>query len=237
MIREQLIYYSLKYQGEYKKILDAIKSQESFCWVNEKNCFTILDDVYPKEFYNLAYPPFVIYYKGNLELLKGKKVAVVGSRKVCDYAHRATELLIDKLNDNDCTIVSGLAVGIDGIAQRRAKKTIGILGSGIDCIYPKRNEELIKTCFDKQLVLSEYPKMVPPLKHHFPIRNRLIASLSSEVYVMQAEIKSGTMTTVKHALDLNKNIYALPYRIFDTEGEGCNLLIEEGAELISFYLN
>ena len=233
LIREQLIYYSLKYAGEYSLILKAINDNESYEVVECLNCLTILDELYPKAFLQLAYPPFVLYYKGDLSLLESSKVGIVGSRSACDYAIKATALVVEKLNDEGYTIVSGLTKGIDAIAHENAKKTIGILGSGIDYIYPLANKGLIERCFKEQLVLSEYPAMTKPLKHHFPIRNRLIAALSDEIYVMQASIKSGTMTTVNQAMDLNRSIHALPYEIFDKQGEACNMLIQEGASLIS----
>lgn len=236
MQREQLIYYSHKYHGEYSKIFHAIKTNETFELMSCDKCITILDDEYPDCFLRLAYPPFVIYYRGDITLLKTEMIGIVGSRKACDYAINATNYLVDQIKDR-YTIVSGLALGIDGVALNQAKRAVGILGSGIDYIYPLQNKKLIEYCYEKQLVLSEYPGMALPLKHHFPFRNRLIAALSSRIYVMQASHKSGTMTTVRQALDLNKDIYVLPYRIFDKEGSACNDLIVEGANVINFSLN
>lgn len=232
LMREQIIYYSYKYKGEYARIIKAIKDDEDYKSLGIDNCLTILDAEYPKELSLLHYPPLVIYYKGDLSLLKEDKVAIVGSRIASDYAKEATIKLTAKLNEQNLVIISGLALGIDAIAHFHAKRTIGILGSGIDYYYPRQNEKLIEECSKKHLILSEYPGLTPPLKHHFPIRNRMIAALGRELYVMQASVKSGTMTTVKHAIDLNRDVYALPYRIFDLEGEACNMLIQEGAQMI-----
>ena len=232
--REQLIYYSLKYQGEYAAILKALKEDETYGMIPNIDCITMLDEEYPAVFWQLAYPPFVLYYKGRLELLSNVASAVIGSRNYEEYAANATRKLIKRLNCQGRVIVSGLALGIDIIAQKAAKDTIGILGSGIDNPYPLANASFIKECFQKQLVLSEYPGKALPLKHHFPIRNRLIAALAKEIYVMQATRKSGTMTTVSQAMDLNRDIYALPYPVFDKAGLACNELISEGAGMIIF---
>ena len=196
------------------------------------NAITILDEIYPKSFLDLKSPPYVLYYKGNLDLLKGDKIGVVGSRKPCDYSIKCTKNLI--LNNQDKIIVSGLAKGIDAYAHYYAKKTIGILGCGIDYIYPKCNYELIKRVERNGLILSEYPLDTKPYAYHFPFRNRLIAALSKVVYVMQSNIKSGTVTTVNEALELGKEIRVLPYDAFDLNGIGNNTLINEGASMILY---
>lgn len=230
-MREHLIAYSLKYHGDYFKIKNAISNKEVIEPVYLENCITILDEDYPKEFFELKEKPFVLYYYGDLSLLKEEKVAIVGSRNPSDYAKMATKDLAQSLKKE--VIVSGLAKGIDGIAHFNAKRTIGILGCGIDRIYPNENKELIEYCKKYQLVLSEYPKDVMPYAKHFPFRNRLIIALSKRVYVMQASFKSGTMTSINRALELNRDVYALPYRIYDDCGEVCNQLIQEGAMMIS----
>lgn len=230
MNREKLISYSFYYLGEYDKIIKAIKKNEEIPLVNVNNAITIFDDIYPKELFNLKYPPLVLYYKGNLDLLNQDAIAIVGSRNPCTYALNATKALAMK--NNDKVIVSGLAKGIDAMAHEYATKTIGILGCGIDYIYPRCNYELIKRLEKQGLILSEYPGMSKPLGYHFPFRNRLIACLSSKTYVMQSTLKSGTMTTVAESLELGRDVKVLPYDIFNECGSNNNHLIYEGANII-----
>lgn len=230
MKRELLIAYSLFYDGEYTLIDKAINTNKQITPVYVANAITILDDEYPKELLSLKYPPFVLYYKGNLELLKENIIGVVGSRKPCDYALKATKALVRA--NRDKVIISGLAKGIDACAHQNAHRTIGILGCGIDYIYPYCNKELIENVSRNGLILSEYPFMSKPLAFHFPFRNRIISALSNNVYIMQSNSASGTMTTVNQALELGKTIKVLPYDIFNEYGINNNRLIYEGAEPI-----
>lgn len=230
MDRNKLISYSFYNLGEYDKIIQAINDNVDVPLVNISNVITIFDNEYPKELLHLRYPPMVLYYKGNLELLKQNAIAIVGSRNPCEYALNATKALV-KAN-KDSVIISGLAKGIDACAHINAQKTIGILGCGIDYIYPRCNYDLIKQMEIEGLILSEYPAFSKPLGYHFPFRNRLIACLSSKIYVMQSTLKSGTMTTVNEALELGREVKVLPYDIFNSFGENNNHLIYEGANII-----
>lgn len=231
MDKNKLISYSYFYLGEYEQIIKAINRNAEVAIVNIPNAITIFDSEYPKELLNLRYPPLVLYYRGNLNLLKEKeKIAIVGSRKPCEYAIKATESLV-KAN-KDKVIISGLAKGIDACAHENATKTIGVLGCGIDYIYPRCNYDLIKRMEVNGLILSEYPSFSKPLGYHFPFRNRIIACLADKTYVMQSTLKSGTMTTVNEALELGKEVKVLPYDIFNDDGINNNRLINEGAMMI-----
>ena len=230
MNREELIYFALKYNGEYFRICRAIEKREKAYPIQVERCITLLDPDYPPALLDLEYPPFVLFYRGNKELLKTEIIAVVGSRLPCAYALKMTDRLCRFSKDK--TIISGLAKGIDAQAHLSSQQTIGVLGCGIDVEYPSENRTLIRSMKENQLVLSEYPSMVKPYSHHFPFRNRIIAALSQSVYVMQCVIQSGTMTTVNEALKLGKDIYCLPYRSEDREGSGNNKLLSEGANFI-----
>lgn len=230
MNREKLISYSFYYLGEYDQIIKAINEKTDIPTINVPNAITIFDSDYPKQLLNLKYPPMVLYYKGNLDLLKQDAIAIVGSRKPCEYAIKATKSLVT--NYKDKVIVSGLAKGIDACAHENASKTIGILGCGIDYIYPSCNYDLIKRIEKQGLILSEYPAFSKPLGYHFPFRNRLIACLSSRIYVMQSSLKSGTMSTINEALELGKEVRILPYDVFNLDGQNNNHLIYEGATII-----
>ena len=228
--REYLINYAIKYHGDYEAIKKAVANKEEFEGFTCENCITILDDEYPSKFLELKDPPFVLFYKGDISLLKEKTIGVIGSRKPCDYSLTATKLLA--LNNKDKVIVSGLAKGIDGQAHKYACKSIGVLGCGIDYIYPKENAYLYKRLENEGLIISEYPFNTVPFAYNFPFRNRIIAALSDEIYIMEAHEKSGTLVTINNALELGKNIKVLPFDIFRKEGAYNNHLIGEGAELI-----
>ena len=223
MNREKLISYSFYYSGEYNQIINAIKNNIDVPMIKIDNAITIFDDIYPKCLFNLKYPPFVLYYKGNLSLLEEECISIVGSRLPCEYALKATQYLA-KANA-DKVIISGLAKGIDACAHKYAKKTIGILGCGIDYVYPRCNYELIQKIEKEGLIISEYPGMSKPLGYHFPFRNRLIVCLANKLYVMQSTINSGTMTSINEALELGKEVRVLPYDVFNVFGENNNHLI------------
>ena len=230
MKREELISYSFYFAGEYDKVIQAINRKLDVPQVNVPNAITIFDRVYPKELLNLKCPPLVLYYHGNLNLLKEDSIAIVGSRKPCEYAIKATESLVKAHLDK--VIISGLAKGIDACAHENARKTIGVLGCGIDYIYPRCNYDLIKKVEREGLIISEYPAYSKPIGYHFPFRNRIIACLSSKTYVMQSTLKSGTMTTINEALELGKEVRVLPYDVFNNDGINNNHLIYEGASII-----
>ena len=230
-LREKIIALSIKYDGEYFKILKAIKQGEEIEEINVDNCITIVDDIYPNCLKELKYPPFVLYYKGDINLISSNNmISVVGSRMPCDYAINATISLVN--NNQDKIVVSGLAKGIDSVAHKTAYKTIGVLGCGIEYIYPYENKELFKRIEKEGLIISEYPFKVKPYSYHFPFRNRIIAALSNVVYVMQSSEKSGTVTTINEALELQKEIRVLPFSIYEQDGSYNNHLINDGALLI-----
>ena len=236
-MRKQILYYCLKYDGEYRKVKRAIEKNEEWEEVEyDENYITILDDEYPKEFYELDEPPYLFYYKGNIDLLKKEKVSVIGSRECSEYACKSCHDLMNYLNNN-VVIVSGMAKGVDAIAHIEAMKLghfcIGVIGCGLDVVYPKENQNLYNEIINNHLLISEYPKYVTPYAHHFPARNRLIAALGKVCYVVEAKSKSGTMITANYALSLNREIVAFPYRYNEAFGKGCNDLIEQGASIFN----
>ncbi|MDO4377672.1 MAG: DNA-processing protein DprA [Erysipelotrichia bacterium] len=230
-MRNYLIQLAIKYRGDYFQIKKAIERKEVIREnIALQEAITILDDDYPPELLELKEPPFVLFYCGNKQLLQGDKISVVGSREITDYGKRMTEHVVGMLSKY--TIISGLAKGIDSIAHYNAKKTIAVIGNGLNVYYPYENRQLYEMLFEKQLVLSEYPLDVTPLKRHFPFRNRIIAALGQAVIVTQAKEKSGTMLTVNEAINLNREVYCIPYSYDDESGIGCNLLIQQGANMI-----
>ena len=236
MNRENLIKASILAHGDYALTLKYAKQDLNGVTLKiPSNTLVIKDPKYPRSFYELKDPPLVLYYYGKVDLLNSPCIGVVGSRKAMDYSLKATKRLVDNKKER-YTIVSGLAKGVDAKAHESSldQKTIGVLGSGIDYIYPYENKELYLKMKKDHLIISEYPYKTAPLSHHFPWRNRLIAALSKELYVMQASRRSGTLISVNYALELGREVFALPYDVFLKEGEGTNLLIEEGANMILF---
>lgn len=233
---DALLFYSVKYDGNAERMLKALMMHEPYEFIsNQELYFTIFDEVYPSSFKQLTVPPLLLYYRGDLSLLKEVCISVIGSRKALSYAQRFTEVYVSQLAQS-YPIVSGLARGIDGYAHRIALKygkTIAILGNGFNLCYPSEHKDLLHEIELHGLVLTEYPSNSKPIRYHFPQRNRLIAALGEKLLVMQATVKSGTMITVETALNLGKDIYVLPYRMDDNEGEGCNLLIQQGANLLT----
>jgi len=200
----------------------------------EKYYPTLLKEVYDK--------PEILYYKGNLENLNEYNLAVVGSRKYTDYGARVIHSIIPKLIENNINIVSGLALGIDSIAHQTTiaskGKTIAVLGTGIDfkSIYPSSNKHLAdKIIAAGGIIFSEFPPMTPPLKHHFPLRNRIVSGISMGTLVVEAAEKSGALITGKIALDQNREVFSVPGNIFSEQSSGTNSLIKEGAKMVTTY--
>jgi DNA processing protein len=242
-MEEVLLYFSLLHCGDWFKIFNSIKNKDKFDKERfnqlklklKSNYVTILSSNYPTSFRSLEQPPYVIYYRGNYSLINHlQRIAVVGSRLSTDYGVMVTKKLTSDLIKENYLIISGLAKGIDAVAQEAAISlnglTIGIVAQGIDLPYPKENSELYQLVINKGLILSEYPDGVSPSKINFPSRNRLIATLSNGIVITEAKINSGTLTTVRHGLNYGKDIFCVPYPI--GESSACNILIKQGAKLI-----
>ncbi len=234
-MREYLRDVSVYYKGNYGQIRDHINKKlpinES---IGNDSYITILDDEYPNELKALQDPPYVLFYEGNINLLRKPKISIVGSRNPSTYNCDVTRKLVMKIK-NRYAIVSGLARGIDAISHRSSldSETIGIIATGLDVFYPQEHKELQTYLCKHQLVLTEYPRGTRAKKHHFPTRNRIIAALGSKVIVTSARLRSGTLCTVNHALSLNREVVVLPHSIFDESGRACNELIQEGASMLT----
>ncbi len=237
--RDYLIYLSLKFNGDYKMLMEAINKREEipdFEQPNLKcNAVTVLDDDYPQELKNFYQFPLVLFYYGDLSLIKNinKNLAVVGSRRVSTYGYRKTKEIVSELA-KDVNIVSGLAIGTDSIAQKVALnsggKVIAVLGSGIDYCYPSRNKDLYEELKKNHLVISEYPGLTEPTPDKFPFRNRLIAMFSNTILIPEAKLKSGTSVTAAYGIGYNKNICCIPH--LASKESLCNNLIANGAFLV-----
>lgn len=183
------------------------------------NMLAITDDNYPIKLKQIEDSPIILYTLGNLELLKEKNIAIVGSRKCSEYGKNVAEAFSYLLSKENIIITSGLAEGIDTFAHKGSLlangKTIAVIGTGIDKVYPKENKQLLMDIIKNEgLIISEFPIGTIPNKINFPKRNRIISALSDGVLVIEAGEKSGALITVEYALEQGKNIYAVPRKHF-----------------------
>lgn len=195
------------------------------------------DPAYPEAFRLLADPPYLVFAAGNLALLSAPAIAIVGTRRPTHYGRDTTAALSNGLAYAGYTIVSGMARGIDTVAHRAALEaggcTVGVLGHGIDQVYPPENRALFSATRARGLLLTEMPPGERPLAGNFPRRNRLIAALSRAVLVVEMGLKSGAQHTVTYALELGKDVLAVPGPVDSPASEGANQLIKDGARLVT----
>jgi DNA processing protein len=188
------------------------------------------DKIYPSRLKQIADAPTLLYTKGEINFENPKSVAVVGTRKSTDYGRECVELLISHLKKHDALIISGLAYGIDIQAHRQALKhnlpTLGIMGSGIDVMYPPSHLETAKKMLVNGGIVSENPLGTKPDAHNFPARNRIIAGLCDVLVVVEAAKKGGALITAEIANTYNKDVMAFPGNVDRSYSEGCNSLIK-----------
>lgn len=195
------------------------------------------DDYYPDNLKEIHTSPIVLYCSGDISLLKEAQISIVGSRDNTMYGDNCTKKLVSELVSNGFTITSGLAYGIDTLAHKYTLenngKTIAVLGTGIDVIYPATNKKLANQIVASGLIISEFAFGTTPQRYNFPQRNRIISGLSSGVLIIEATEKSGSLITAKYALEQNKEVFAVPGSIFSKASIGCNNLIKQGAKAVT----
>jgi DNA processing protein len=199
---------------------------------------SIEDKKYPELLRKIKNPPKVLYYEGRIEP-KEMCLAIVGTRKFSSYGKQTALKIAGDIADSGLTIVSGLAPGIDTFvhiaAVERKKRTIAVLGTGLDekSIYPKENINLARKIVELGgCLISEYPPGTPGSKITFPQRNRIVSGLSLGVFVVEAKIRSGSLITAREAISQNRKIFALPGSIYSLNSQGTNSLIKKGAKLV-----
>ncbi|MDP3244689.1 MAG: DNA-processing protein DprA [bacterium] len=199
---------------------------------------TIKDAVYPHLLKEIYDPPPVLYYKGVLPA-DDFNLAVVGTRKISAYGRQAAETIVAPLARAGLTIVSGMALGIDAavheITLREKGKTVAVLGCGLaqECLYPAVHRQLAARIAANGCLMSEYPLFTQPLQYHFPFRNRIISGLSLGTLVVEATEDSGSLITAKHALEQNRELFAVPGDIFKEGALGPNNLLKMGARVVT----
>jgi DNA processing protein len=190
---------------------------------------------YPKALLEIPDPPPFLYVKGGLCDLE-PAVAIVGARRATPYALLSTDRLARDLASHGVCVISGMARGVDTAAHRGALaaggRTVGVLGCGIDVVYPAENRRLFEEMAEKGALVSEFPMGTTPLAENFPRRNRIISGISRGVLVVEAAENSGSLITARYALDQGRDVFAVPGNIHFKSSRGSNRLIKEGAKLV-----
>ncbi len=217
--------YTWNLEVEYEKLL-----REGI------TCIPYFDAEYPKSLQALAAPPYAIYRKGKPLLEHTVKVAIVGARQCSPYGERMAIEFGETLAARGIEIISGLARGVDGAGHRGALnvggRSFAVLGSGVDICYPKEHIGLYVDIQERGGLISEFPPGTKPLPQHFPARNRIISAFADVILVMEAKEKSGSLITADQALELGKDVYALPGPVNSALSFGCNRLIKQGAGIL-----
>ncbi|MDO8490217.1 MAG: DNA-processing protein DprA [bacterium] len=232
--------FSEKFIAEYCSERTSISPKQAFQRMCNEGVRAVLqtEPDYPQTLNDLYDSPYVLFYRGVLPTSNERMLAVIGTRRCSSYGAHTTALFVKECVQNECVIVSGLALGIDALAHRATLdahgRTIAVLGGGVDrnTIGPRQNtllaEEIIQA---GGCVLSEYPVGMAGLHWHFPMRNRIVAALSAGVLVVEAPLKSGALITADIALNINREVFAIPGNITSALSQGANFLIQNGAHI------
>jgi len=211
---------------------------DSLYWLSLANnhLVTLADAEYPKALLEIADPPPFLYAKGSLALLNQPSIAIVGSRNASVQGEKNAEAFAHDLCGYGLCVVSGLALGIDGAAHRGALKangkTIAVVGTGLDIVYPARHRDLAHQIVERGLVVSEFALGTPSKPQNFPKRNRIISGLSLGCLVVEANLQSGSQITARMAAEQGREIFAIPGSIHSPMSKGCHQLIKQGAKLV-----
>ena len=227
-----------------KKIIERAEKEVRFVQKYKIEPIFYLDDNFPERLKQCEDHPLMLYYKGSVPLEHTRPIAFVGTRRATEYGKIYCKKIIDEIASFDPLIVSGLAFGIDTVAHRSALEaglpTIGVLGHGLDKIYPVQNKKLAEMMLHQGGLLTEFMSETNPDAVNFPKRNRIIAGLSDAVVVVEAGKKGGALITADIANSYNRDVFAVPGRVSDLYSEGCHFLIktnraaliENGADLV-----
>jgi DNA protecting protein DprA len=220
------------------KDLSRAKQIDDYCLTHNIGLLSPDNDAYPRALYQLRDAPVLLYYVGNLPNFEDKcALTVVGTRKMTEYGRNVACQIGHGLACGGAILVSGMALGNDGMAMAGAIDadgvTVGILGCGVDIVYPQEHRELMKKVLEKGCILSEYPPGTPPSGSHFPVRNRLMSGLSNGVVVVEGDMRSGALITARHALYQGRDLFAVPGRIGEESAAGPNDLIKHGAHAVT----
>ncbi len=217
----------------------ADRTEAAWRWLAEgdgRAVLTLGDAPYPPLLLEAADPPLLLFAHGRVELLAAVSVAVVGSRNPTPQGLENARAFAAHLSRAGLTVVSGLALGIDGAAHEGGLdgtgSTVAVVGTGLDRVYPKRHLDLARRIAAHGLVVGEYPPGTPPLPAHFPQRNRIIAGLARGTLVVEAALQSGSLITARLAAEAGREVFAIPGSIHAPQSRGCHALIRQGAKLV-----
>lgn len=228
------------------RLLDALppdspvrqRVEEDLEWCEQESghhIITLADEDYPALLREIGSPPPLLYLDGRRACLDDPQVAVVGSRKASAYGHDQAFALAAGLAPHGVTVTSGLAQGIDASAHQGAMQaggvTIGVLGTGIDVVFPRANRRLHEQIREQGLLISEFARRTPPRAEQFPRRNRIISGLSRGVVVVEGTVRSGSLITARLAMEQNREVFAVPGSVRNPQSRGCHQLLREGAAL------
>jgi DNA processing protein len=215
---------------------DAIAPALDWLQIPGNHLITLADSDYPRALLEISDPPPLIFAKGQLQWLNAPSIAVVGSRNASTQGEKNAEDFSQTLSRHGFTIVSGMALGIDGAAHRGALKasgaTIAVVGTGLDIVYPARHRDLAHQIAERGIIISEFPLGTPSLAQNFPRRNRLISGLSLGCLVVEANIQSGSLITARLAAEQGREVFAIPGSIHSPLSKGCHQLIKQGGKLV-----
>lgn len=228
-------------QITYIKRPDQQKIKNWKAWGEKKTNRAVLtwdNPHYPALLKQIPAPPILLFCEGDVKLLSEPQLAIVGSRRPSPNGIELTHYFAKELVNAGLTITSGLALGIDAASHQAALaaegKTIAVLGSGLNHIYPQQHDPLAKAIIENHgLLLSEFSPETPPKRYHFPQRNRIISGLSLGVLVVEAALRSGSLITARLAVDYGREVFALPGSLFHKLSHGCLYLIQQGAKLVT----
>jgi len=224
---------SIKIFHDFSNAEEEIKFIEKF---KIKPLF-ICDKDYPQRLLNCYDSPTLLFYKGTADLNATKIVSIIGTRTHTEYSKKMTDKLIEELSVQNISIVSGMAFGVDAMAHKAAVKnnlpTVGVLGHGLDQIYPPNHSNLAKDMVKNGGgLLTEFRSQTKPDKHNFPTRNRIVAGMSDATIVIESGIKGGSMVTAELANGYNKDVFAFPGKVTDNKSAGCNYLIKSNKAML-----
>ncbi|MDA3944543.1 MAG: DNA-processing protein DprA [Bacteroidetes bacterium] len=212
-----------------QKVLSRAEEEIEFIQKNNIQALFYLDRDYPKRLQHCADSPMLLYYSGKASLNEQKVIGVVGTRNASEYGKRLCDQLLDDLKSENMLVVSGLAYGIDVCAHRNALKvglpTVGVLGHGLDRIYPFTHKSVASRMQENGGLLTEFMSQTIPDRENFPKRNRIVAGMVDALIVVESAKKGGALITADIANSYNRDVFAFPGRVGDTYSEGCNFLI------------
>ena len=221
-----------------KENRENVKREIDFMQKENIKILTIEDKAYPQILKTIYDYPVSIYIKGNEKILNMPAIGIVGCRESTSYGKKVAQYFAYHLSKRNISIISGLAKGIDSQSHIGAIKakgiTIGVIGNGLDMVYPKENQYLYDKIIEENgAIISEYPIGTKPEKMNFPARNRIISGMSKGILVIEAKKKSGTLITVDFALEQGRDVYVVPGNIDEMNSVGTNDLIKQGAQIVT----